>query len=282
VTDTPNAEQITYWNTGEAEHWVDAQDRYDEMLAPFTDALLDVAAILPTDRILDVGCGTGATTCAAAAIAADGTAQGLDISQPMVDAARRRAAAGHVTNVSFTVADAQTEPFSADHDVILSRFGVMFFDDAVAAFSNLRSALAPGGRVAFVCWQPMLTNEWMTVPALAAFAHVAPPTPPADDAPGPFSFGDPDRVRSVLTDAGFEGAAVEAFETRILLGGRGTVDDAVTFLGSTGMSRILLADQPPETVAAAMDSIRTALAPHAGPDGVRLGAAAWIVTTHTT
>ncbi len=265
MTDSPNADQITYWNTGEAEHWVDAQHRYDEMLAPFSEALLAVAGIGRTDRVLDVGCGTGATTCLAAALVTSGTARGLDISQPMIAAAQRRAASEGITNVSFAIGDAQVERFDPDVDVIVSRFGVMFFADPVAAFANLRSSLAPGGRVAFVCWQPMLTNEWMTVPALAAFSHVAPPTPPADDLPGPFSFGDPDRVRSILTDAGLAAITVDPVETPILLGGHGTADDAVDFLGSTGMSRILLADQPPETVAAAMESIRDALDPTRHP-----------------
>jgi SAM-dependent methyltransferase len=273
-----NEAQIEFWNSDEARHWVDHQDRYDRMLAPFTEAVLGLADLGRDERVLDVGCGTGATTCVAARRAPGGSALGVDVSEPMVAAARRRAAAEGLANVEFTVADAQTASLPSSADVLVSRFGVMFFDDPVAAFTNLRGALTPDGRLAFACWRPMIENEWMAVPLGAALAHLAPPAAPEPNAPGPFAFGDCDRVAQLLASAGFRDVAVEALDTPILVAGGGTVADAVTFIRSTGMGRVLFADSHDKSVREALDAIGTAFAHHAGPDGVRLGAAAWLVS----
>src|SRR3954470_23783743 len=174
-----NAEQREYWNSDEGAIWVTDETRYDEMLAPFAAALLDAAVPTPDATVLDVGCGTGATTIAAARLASGGVTTGIDISGPMIEGARRRAAREGVPNVAFEVCDAQAEPIPTRPDLLVSRFGVMFFDDPVVAFTNLRGAIAPGGRMAFVCWQPLFVNEWMTVPALAVAEHVPLPEPPA-------------------------------------------------------------------------------------------------------
>ena len=273
-----NADQREYWNSDEGAIWVRDEARYDEMLAPFATALLDAASPAHDAAILDVGCGTGATTLAAARLASAGTTTGIDISQPMVNGARRRAEREGVTNVVFEVCDAQAEPIPATPNLVVSRFGVMFFEDPVAAFTNLHGAIAPGGRVAFVCWQPLLVNEWMTVPALAVAEHVPLPDPPPPGTPGPFSFGDADLVRGVLTGAGFADVAVVPFQASLLLGGVGSVEDAVSFLRNTGMGRNLLGAAPAAVVDAALAGVRDALAPHHDGEGVRLNAATWIVT----
>ena len=273
-----NAEQREYWNSDEGAIWVTDEARYDEMLAPFAAALLDAEVPAPDATVLDVGCGTGATTIAAARLASRGVTTGIDISGPMIEGARRRAEREGVTNVAFEVCDAQAESIPTRPDLVLSRFGVMFFDDPVAAFTNLGGAIAPGGRMAFVCWQPLFVNEWMTVPALAVAEHVPLPEPPAPGTPGPFSFGDADLVRTVLADAGFAEVSVAPFEASLLLGGVGSVDAAVAFLRNTGMGRTLLSAAPPDVVDAALAGVRDALAPHHDGDGVRLNAATWIVT----
>lgn len=268
-----NAAQAEYWNSEEGAHWVDSQERYDAMLEPFIAPVLAAADLGTDTTAVDVGCGTGATTRAAAARAAHVT--GLDISGPMIAAAARIAAATGVTNAGFAVADVQTAAALPAVDVAISRFGVMFFDDPVAAFTNLRRT---AGRLAFVCWQPMLENEWMTVPAFAAAAHVGIPTPGDPDAPGPFAFGDADRVRTVLTDAGWTDVGIEPFRTSMLVGGQGSVEDTIMFLRSTGMGRILFSEAESSTVTAALDAVREALASHHDGDGVRLDTATWIVT----
>jgi SAM-dependent methyltransferase len=272
-----NAAQAEHWNSGDAAHWVRDQDRYDRMLAPFADALLDHLGLTATEQVLDIGCGTGPTTCAVARAVSQGRVRGLDISRQMVEAARTRATQAGLTNVSFDVGDAQTERFVPETDVVMSRFGVMFFDDATAAFANLRTALAPGGRIGFVCWQDFLLNEWMTVPAVAALAHVPPPPTVPSDAPGPFSFGNPDRVRTILGDAGYTNVTIEPFTTAMLLAGGGSLDDATDFLRSTGMARALFAEASPEEIDRALAAVRAALEPFMTPEGVRIGAATWIV-----
>jgi SAM-dependent methyltransferase len=273
-----NAQQREYWNSDEGATWVTDEARYDEMLAPFAAALLDAASPEPDATILDVGCGTGATTLAAAHRAAGGVSTGIDISRPMIEGARRRVEREGVTNAAFEVCDAQVDPIPTRPDLLLSRFGVMFFEDPVAAFTNLHGSMAPGGRLAFVCWQPLFVNEWMTVPALAVAEHVPLPEAPAAGTPGPFSFGDADLVRGVLDAAGFRDVSVEPFEASLLLGGRGSVDAAVAFLRNTGMGRTLLSQAPPAIADAALAGVRTALAPHHDGDGVRLNSSTWIVT----
>lgn len=275
----PNAQQAEYWNAPESHHWVDKQERYDRMLAPFAAALLDAARIEADDRVLDVGCGTGGTTCEAARVAKHGDATGFDISHSMIDAARERARALDVTNVAFEVADVQVGTFDPRFDVAISRFGVMFFDDPVAAFANVRTALSrDAGRLVFACWQPVFANEWMLVPMSALAQHIPLPEPPAPGMPGPFSLGEPDRLDALLGDAGFRDVEIEPVTPALLLAGGGTVDDAVAFLRSTGMARLMLADAPDDTVARALDAVREALRPYLSDEGVRLASAAWVVT----
>jgi hypothetical protein len=196
----------------------------------------------------------------------------------MIEHARRRARDDGLANARFEVADVQTvalEP--GGRDVAISRFGVMFFDDPTAAFTNLRSGIGSEGRLAFVCWQGLAQNEWMLVPGMA-IAEVLPlPDPGPPGSPGPFAFGDPDHVRTVLTNAGFRDVTLDPLVNSVLVGGGGSVDDTLAWLRGTGMARSLFADAAPDIVARAVESVRAALAPHEGADGVRLGAAAWLV-----
>jgi SAM-dependent methyltransferase len=154
-----NEAQREHWNSDEAGHWVVAQDRYDRQLEQFGDAVLAAAKIHPDDRVLDIGCGSGTTTLMAAPTAA--AAVGVDISEPMLDLARRRASDAGTSNARFVLGDAQIDDLGGAFDVAISRFGVMFFDDPAAAFGNIASALAPGGRLVFVCWQGLDRNEWL-------------------------------------------------------------------------------------------------------------------------
>lgn len=273
-----NADQVEYWNGPEGRHWVSREERFDALLVPFVEPVLDAARVAAGDRVLDVGCGNGALSRAAAARGADVT--GVDISGPMLDRARARAA-GEGLVVEFVQADAQVRGFDRGYDVVVSRFGVMFFADPVAAFVNLARALVPGGRLAFVCWQAMAANEWVTVPALAMLPIVGPPDVPPADAPGPFAFADPDRVTGILTTAGFADVACTAVGPELALGGRLGLDETVEFLAEGGMGKRFLGDADVATTARALDAARTALAPFATPDGVRLGSAAWLVTART-
>jgi len=275
-----NDEQFEYWNGPEGQHWVDRDTLFDAMLAPFVEPLLDAAAIANADRVLDIGCGNGATSRAAARRAANGRVVGVDISGPMVARARERADAEGVSNVEFVHADAQDHEFAGDagsFDVVISRFGVMFFADPVAAFANLAAMLRPGGRVAFVCWQSLFANQWVAVPAAALLPIVGPSEPPPPDAPGPFAFADFDRVRSILDAAGFTSIELDDLHVPVLVGGGLPVDDAVAFLGEGGMGKRLLGDADAPTRDRALAAVRDALEPFASADGVCLDSAAWLV-----
>jgi SAM-dependent methyltransferase len=260
-------------------HWVDLQARYDTMLEPFVSMILGAVQISLGERVLDVGCGCGATTRAAAASAAPGEVVGVDLSRPMLERSRDDAKRLGLSNVTFIQADAQVQQFGADQfDIMISRFGVMFFDDPVAAFSNMRAATRSGGRLTFVCWRPMADNAWLLVPGAALAQYVALPDVGAPDAPGMFAFSDPDRVRSILTSAGWRDVMVEPRDTTILVGGGGGVAETVEFLRSGSMGRTLLAGADEESQAKALAAVTESLTPYADGDGVRLGAAVWLVT----
>jgi SAM-dependent methyltransferase len=173
----PNMEQMDYWNGVGGEHWVAEQARYDEINAEFGAQVVAALAPQPGDRVLDVGCGNGALSLAIAPqVAPSGFALGLDISGPMLEAARQRAHAARLSNAIFEHGDAQTYQLeAAAFDAMVSRFGVMFFDDPDAAFANLARSLRRGGRIVFTCWQDLLANDWLMVPAGAAMAHVPMP-----------------------------------------------------------------------------------------------------------
>lgn len=272
-----NADQIAYWNSQVGETWVGQQDRLDRQLSPLgltAMAALDLAA---DERVIDIGCGCGQTSLELAAeVGSDGTVLGVDISAPMLDVARRRAAQAGLANVGFLEADGQTHLFKpGGADALFSRFGVMFFADPPAAFANLRKALRPGGRLAFVCWRPMVENQWMLLPLQAALKHLPPPAPPPDPfAPGPFAFADPDRVRGILTAAGFTGIEINAHDTKI--GGNGLEETVELSLRVGPLGRLL--GEHPDQRGLVTQSLRAALEPHAGPSGVYLPAAVWIVT----
>ena len=232
-----NTDQAERWNSGEdVAHWIDNQARYDRMNEPFTAMILETAALRPGSHVLDVGCGCGGTTLAAARLIAPGQAVGIDLSAPMLARARAGAeAAGH-GNAVFQQGDAQVHPLAPTRfDAVISRFGVMFFADPVAAFANIRSATRPAGRLVFVCWQPLAANQWLLVPGAALAEHVPPPAGPGSgDGPGMFGFADPDRVRSVLTAAGWRDIEITSEHVSILVGGGGRVNGRPT---PRGLSR---------------------------------------------
>jgi SAM-dependent methyltransferase len=274
-----NTEQSEHWNTGPGvAHWVANQARYDRMHAPFTALILDAAALRAGLNVLDVGCGSGGTTLAAARLVAPGRATGLDLSGPMLAQARAGAEAAGLANVAFQQGDAQVQAFEpASFDTVISRFGVMFFADPVAAFANIRSAIRPGGRLVFVCWQPLAANQWILVPGAALAEHLPPPPPAPADGPGMFAFADPDRLRPILAAAGWRDVEIASEHASILVGGGGSVDDAVEFLRTATQGRTMLAGADTATADRALASVRAALTPHADADGVHLDAAIWLV-----
>jgi SAM-dependent methyltransferase len=268
-----NEEQIEYWNGGAAEMWVAQQERLDRQLGPLGRAALAALAPRAGEHVLDVGCGTGTTTLQIAdAVGPSGRVVGVDISMPLLAAARSRNRPGQV---SFVQADAQTHVFDEPFDAIYSRFGVMFFADPVAAFANLRRALKPNGRLTFVCWRALDENPLMAAPLDAAAKHLPPmPPPPDPHAPGPFAFADETRVGRILETAGFRAIALTAHDEEIGGSDRATTLELALQIGPLG--RILR--EHPEKRSAVIDAVRDALEPFL-VDGIgRAPSATWIVT----
>jgi SAM-dependent methyltransferase len=274
----PNFAQSTYWNEVGGPRWVSLQEEMDVELERFGVAVRDALSLAPGARVLDVGCGAGATTLVLAERVRPGSAVGVDISAPLLARARERAAG--VSGVDFVLGDAQVFPFEAESfDAVASRFGVMFFADAVAAFSNLYRALRPGGELAFVCWRGVGENPSFSLPLEAArpFLTEVPEAGNAGD-PGPFAFAEPGYVERVLALAGFRDVSVAPFDTPLAYGAGRDLEGAVDRAFELGPLARLRAPLAPDVLAGARSAIREALRPHEGPNGVVLPAATWLVT----
>ncbi|GGZ29129.1 class I SAM-dependent methyltransferase [Streptomyces poonensis] len=277
MPDIVNTEQAQAWNGSEGSHWARTQDRWNAVNEGFNEPLLDAAGITGDHRTLDLGCGSGQTTRLAALRAPRGHALGLDLSGPMLAAARARAEREGIANASFAQGDAQVHPFGAGaFDAAISRYGVMFFADPVAAFGNVGRALRPGGRLAFVCPADAVLNDWV-----AAMASLRDFLPVGDfgrtGSPGMFSLASPDRIRDVLAAAGFTGITIneaQAYGTW----GRGA-EDAAEFLLGTGPGRHLMAQADTTARARARRTLTDHLRDHETADGtVRLRSTSWLVT----
>ncbi|MBB3013178.1 class I SAM-dependent methyltransferase [Cupriavidus alkaliphilus] len=275
------ADQVGDWNGQSGERWVANQARLDAMVAVFGQAAMEAAAPATGERVLDIGCGAGASSLALAArVGAGGQVLGVDISEPLIG--RARALAQRDTPALFQVADASSAELpEAAFDILFSRFGVMFFDDPIAAFAHMRRALRPGARVAFVCWRGAAENDWVRLPMGALKGIVPPSALPDPEAPGPFSFGDPGRVARILTAAGFTDIAIDPFDAAVPFGEGGTrdaaIDDAVKMTLEVGPLSRALADQPDDIRARASAAVRAAFAGLPGERSVMINGAAWIV-----
>jgi len=279
----PNLEQIQYWNETAGPKWVALQAMIDAQIEPIGAAAIERVAVAAGESVVDVGCGCGQSTLALGRrVGPAGSVLGVDISTPMLGRAAELAAQHGLRHVRFENADAQTHAFApAAADVVFSRFGVMFFADPIAAFTNLRRSLRPSGRLTFACWQAITDNPWMLTPLLAAAEHVPLPAPPAPGAPGPFAFADPAHVGAILTAAGFTDVGFESLRQAVTLGGDGGIDAAVAFVLQMGPTGAALRTADAGMLARVRDSLHAALAPFATAAGVRMDSAAWIVSARS-
>jgi SAM-dependent methyltransferase len=274
-----NSEQIAEWNGALGQRWVAMQRDIDRVVVPFGDAALKMAAPQPGERVIDIGCGCGDTSIEIARIVGQaGAVLGIDVSQPMLEVARARGGLANCAHLSFREADASETELPTNTDLVFSRFGVMFFSQPSRAFSHLRKSLRTGGRCVFVCWRAPRDNAWAMAPLSAARTALGvTPTPADPDAPGPFSFADEERLRAILSDAGFGAIDVHRCDVALSLGAtpRAAAEAAVQI----GPVSRFVREVGVQHVPVILDAIERTLAPFAAPDGhVSVNGSTWIVS----
>ncbi len=276
MNDIANVEQAEVWDGLEGAHWSRHADAYDDSLREFLTHLLEVAAIRPEESVLDIGCGNGTSTIDAARAASAGSAVGIDLSSAMLTRARSTATAAGVSNVEFVLGDAQVYRFDdATFDIAISRFGVMFFADPVAAFTNVARSLKPGGRIAWVVWRPLAENEMFSEIRRAIAVGRDLPSPPSG-VPSPFGLADRDFTERTLRAAGFTDIALDARNATSHPGV--DVDRAFEFLSGLGFTRFATQDLDDADRERAFQALRATISAHATPEGVVFDSAVWLVT----
>lgn len=278
-----NAAQIEYWNSATGEAWAREQVRLDRAFEPLTAALVAAADPRPGERVVEIGCGCGELSLILSErVGVAGKVVAFDISRPMLDLARRRErqrGSGAAGSVEWREEDASTAALEAVHDLLVSRFGTMFFADPTAAFAHLRSGLKPAGRLAMLCWREVVLNGWASVPIGAVAARFGPPEPTPPFAPGPFAFADHDRTIGLLRQAGWRDLDARPVDASMRIGvAEGEVpalEDAVHYAMTVGPVARYLRDRP-DLVEEARDVVRASLAPHQAGDVVALPGACWL------
>ena len=271
-----NVEMAAAWDGDDGDDWTKYEEQYNRTTERHTARLMRAAQIAAGDRILDIGCGCGATSRQAAQIAREGTVLGIDLSTRMLQRARERSSAEGLTNTTFVRGDVQVYPFESEaFDLAISRFGVMFFADSVAAFRNVHRALRPGGRVAFLAWQTLANNEWLRelLGVLAAGRDLPRPQP---GSPGMFGLANPDDVRRIFGEAGYDRVALEDVSESVFAGAN--ANEAFNFVSALRMTRGMLRDLDPETRARTLDKLRALTVSHDTGNGVLLDSSAWLIT----
>jgi SAM-dependent methyltransferase len=274
ATHRSNEDQARLWNGSSGAAWVDAQQVLDRMFLRLEELLVEVVSAAAARRVLDVGCGTGSTTLAIARrLGANGRSVGVDISEPMIALARARAEQDRVP-ASFLCADAQTHAFEpASFDMIVSRFGVMFFDDSVRAFANLRRAAADGASLQCIVWRSAAENPFMTTAERAA-APLLPNLPPRQpNAPGQFAFADARRVRSILEESGWTKIDIQPIDVECTMP-EADLNRYVTRLGPVGM---VLKEADERTRQKVVEAVGAAFAPYVHGSDVRFTASCWMM-----
>jgi SAM-dependent methyltransferase len=270
-----NQDQLDFWNGRVGQEWTVLQERMDAILSAIHAGLMAFAAPRAGEAVLDIGCGTGTTSMALAdAVGPKGRVTGIDISKPMLGMARQRGQGR--ANLAFIEADASQAAFQPEHDLLFSRFGVMFFDDSGAAFANLRKAARPGGRIAFVCWRTPQENLWASVPVAAAKPFL-PDTPPPDPlAPGPFAFADPGRIEAILGASGFSDIDIRKFDGVMEMGR--DLDQSAALTLRIGPLARAAAELDDATKARIAEAVKGALARFKQADGaIAPPTACWLV-----
>ncbi|MEM9757289.1 MAG: class I SAM-dependent methyltransferase, partial [Pseudomonadota bacterium] len=268
----PNADQRHYWDKDTGGIWADEADAVEAAFGVFNPAILAAAGLRPGFHVLDIGCGNGALTRAAAsAVGPDGAVTGIDVSDPMLTVARGAPPTPEAAPIIYLKADAQTHAFQPQAaNAVVSRMGVMFFDEPVAAFANLRAAAAPNARFAAITWRRIPDATWFGIGVAAVTEVLGPPERPDPFAPGPMAFAETDRVTGILTEAGWQSASGAPVPFKLRPGGGmdGTIDMMLRFSPAGRAVR----DRPDEPALrdAMIDALRRQLKPFSSANGVEI------------
>jgi SAM-dependent methyltransferase len=280
-----NKSQIEFWNGETGRNWVAYDALMEAMLQPIGEAVLNAFHFEPHARALDIGCGCGHPTLSLATrIGPGGSVTGVDISAPMLAVAQELTATGAPgrATVDFLEVDAQVhsfEPASVEH--VFSRFGVMFFDDPVAAFRNIHRALTASGTLAFCCWQARTVNPFMTVPAQAALELLPPPPEMPPRAPGPFAFAESDYVHAILSQSGFSDINIMPLSHDLVFGAGLPLSEIVEHLVKIGPIAQMVREAPDALQQPVRERVATALTPFFTENGgINLEGNFWQVTAN--
>ena len=275
-----NSEQIEYWNDRAGPNWVKFRKKLDGQIGDIGKIAIDRAGVTAGQCVLDIGCGCGDSSLELARrVGPDGTVRGVDISQPMLEQAVRRAALEPALKLDFQRHDAQTADFpAAAYAHGFSRFGVMFFEDPIAAFTNIRKALTVDGRLTFICWRPLDENPWMNIPLGVAGQFVELPEPLPPGAPGPFAFADGELARQILESTGYSDVTLEPLYEPLYLSGPGTAAEAAAHATQMGPVARMLGESDKATVKRVEAALAETLTPYYDGAGIRMNSACWIVS----
>lgn len=272
----PNSEAQLYWNAEGGNKWADNIDVVESILVPMSNKLLEKVAAKSSEIILDVGCGGGITSINLAEQVGDsGMVLGCDVSEPIIAIAINRGQG--ISNLQFQLGDAATAELGEERfDLVTSRFGVMFFDDPILAFSNFHKSLKTSGRLVFLCWRTLAENPWLGEPMSATYEILPPPAEKPDPtAPGPFSLGDPEHLKNILESAGFHNVDLQAVDMGMPMG---SMDDAISFLTKLGPAADAIKEATEEEKVAVIAAMRKVMEKYNTAEGVFTPAATWLVT----
>jgi SAM-dependent methyltransferase len=273
ATNPTNADQAKHWNSTGAEGWIELQAVIDRVFEPFTEVLVADLAAGAVNRLLDVGCGTGGTTLAAARrLGPEAECVGIDISAPMIEVARAHAQQTGIST-TFVCGDAQAHSFvPASFDRVISRFGVMFFDEPVRAFANLRRATRESGKLRFIAWRSPAENPFMTT-AERAVADLLPAMPARQpDAPGQFAFANRERLAGILEQGGWTAIDIRPLDIECRMAEK----DLVRYFTKLGPLPRVLPDLDAQLREKVIETVRAAFDPYVHGDEVRFVAACWV------
>ena len=276
-----NKNQRDFWSGKGGDIWVERQNAMDTMLSPLGEAALNKLNLNEGENVLDIGCGCGHTTLnIAKRISPDGQVTGLDISKPMLKRAKESANEMSISNASFNCVDVQTDDIGEEvYSAAFSRFGVMFFEDPIAAFRNINKSLITGASLSFVCWQSPALNPWQSLFIEAVKKYVDLPSPPPRS-PSPFAFMESEYVSSILEESNFQNIMIEGHEAEVnMFSGRSLSDSVKDYISINPVVSGMLKDSTEQEKTEIINSAIEAFFPYYSAKGLMFPSATWLVTT---